>query len=87
MRARRKHKPHEPLYPEHQICRLRMFDLGTALGHAQCAILEYAQRDKYSGRPLTNDSHPISLAGTLGGSSSGKSRREIMTIEQYAPLP
>lgn len=82
MRARRKHRPREPLYPEHQICRPRTFDLGTASGHVQCGTLEYAQRDRYSGRPVTNDSHPNSLAETLGGSSSGKSRREIMTIEQ-----
>lgn len=47
---------------------------------------EYLQRDRYSGKPLVNKSRPPSLAGAFGGNSRGISSRDIMTIEQYAPL-
>lgn len=44
-------------------------------------------RARYSGSPVRNVSAPLILAFEFAGSSGGKSSREIMTIEQYAPLP
>jgi hypothetical protein len=48
--------------------------------------MEHLHLPTYSGVPVRRLSVSHDLAGELVGSSSGKSRREMIVAAQYAPL-